>query len=269
MRDWQIRRRSPYGYDPSTDSGLAFWVDATDTTTLTASGGGAITNGATIGSWASKKGTARSWTQWGSQNRPTWDSAGINGLAAAKYVAASSQILGCVTGLGDFSAMSGLTVMAAVRRVSANGLIFTTTMLDISSGTLHFNQCQLNMGPTFTGGGRQARGDSFVTVVAVPAVNTPPIFVECIAFGFGTGHISLYGNGVENIVNQAYHTPGTTNAGDPFSLGIGGSAVDSGTAFGFADGWIGEILGWLTEKSPDDLVPPHDYMRRRWGAGAM
>ena len=255
-------------YDPATDASLKIWLDATDTSTLKDTGGAAITNGATIGTWSSKAGTARNFTQWGANGRPTWQSSGINGLAAAAFT--TNQILTTQTNMAEFASMSGITVMAAVKRNSANGLIFTTTMVNSGTGLADIDQCQLNMGPTFTGGGRQARGDSFVTVVAVPAVNTSTVFVETIAFGFSTGHISLYGNGVENIVNQAYHTPGTTDAGDPFAISVGGGAQQTGSAaFWFAEGSIGEVLVYLSELSPDDTVARHDYLCYRWGGGLL
>lgn len=249
-----------------------FWLDATDSSlaSLKDTVGGAITNGATIGTWSSKTGNARDFVQRLALGRPTWETNAVNGLSAAHFVAASSQILTSTMNLADFHSMSGLTVMVAMKRNSANGLAFATTMLDSGTGLFDIVQAQLNMGTVYTGGGRRARGNTFDTAGPGAAIPANGIFIDTIAFGYANGRDTLYGNGVEQALNETFQTPGTTDAADPAFVSVGGFAQASGGGgAGFADGWIVEVLGWISEKTPDQLVEPHDYLCSKVGGGAM
>jgi hypothetical protein len=38
---------------------------------------------------------------------------------------------------------------------------------------------------------------------------------------------------------------------------------------GYMDGYICEILDWFHTMSSDDLVEPHDYMCKKWGANLL
>jgi len=158
-------------YDPSTDATLAIWVDFSDSTTasLLDTGGAAITNGATIGTAKSKKGTARNFTQWGTGARPTWDSTGIGGIGAARC---NAQLLATQTTMTDFASMSGLTVMVVNKLntfSSSTDCCFGFTMLDQSTGFSDISQvyiaCRNDTGRKI--GGRRARGDSLQTISGI------------------------------------------------------------------------------------------------------
>jgi hypothetical protein len=265
-----IHGRTNLTYSPATDAGLSLWLDATDTATILNTVGGAIANGATIGTWSSKAGSARNFTQWGAVNRPTWDSNATGGKAGVKFVAASSQILTTQMNLADFHSMAGMTWMVAMRPSSGSGIGVATTQTDtIVTGQPTVVQIQANMGTTYAGGGRRLHGDSFVSVIGTA---TPAIAVETISFGFGSGFISLYQAGVETVLNQTFHTTGNSEATEPFALSVGGFARQNGAtvdAANFGDGWLLEVLGWTSERTPDQLVEPHDYMCTRWGGGLM
>jgi hypothetical protein len=257
--------RMPVFYDPAADATLIFRLDATDSSTILNTSGGAITNGATVGTWSTKAGVARSFTQWGSNGRPTYDATGISGLPALRF---STQLLTTQTTMATFASMSGLTVMLAAKKASGvSGIGVGFTMLDIGTGMRDIVLVQANLGTSYAGGGRRARGNSFQSVVGNV---TPTVFVETLTFNFSGAKQSLHESGVEGPQGQTFQTAGTTDPADPYALSVGAFAQESfiGAAT-FADGWLGEILMWLTAKSSDDLVEPHTYLRLKWGGGTL
>jgi hypothetical protein len=257
-----VSRRYPGAYDPSTDAGLALWLDGRDSTSasLLDTGGGAIANGATIGTWKSKKGTTRSFTQWGTNARPTWDSTGINGFAAVR---SNSQILTTQTTMSDFASMSGLTVSCVVKRngsLGGQGPAFSMTMT--GPGNSDNSMVQVQSRDTFFVGGRRINTDGFQSV---SGASTPSIYVITGVFDYANALGSEYANGVKDTIGATYQTAGTSAT--PFALSVGAFAQQSGNAMSSpaADCWIGEVLVTLSALTADQLLTRHHYLCTRWG----
>jgi hypothetical protein len=265
------RRRPPFPvYDPSTDSSLALWLDANDSSTnsLLDTTSTSISNGETIGTWKSKKGTARSFTQWGTNGRPTWDSTGINGLGAVRF--ATPQILATTTSMGDFASMSAITVMLVQKLgtfSSSSDCSFATMMFDNGTGKKDISQVYVTCRNDGTGrkvGGRRARGDSFASIASGMTPTNPYILTG--VWNYSSALITNHVNGVKDVVGQTFQTSGTTDAADPSAISVGAMAQETSTNAGNPfDGWIGEVLVWLSAMTPDQLVPAHHYLRRKWG----
>lgn len=241
------------------------WLDPTDTSTLTKVGGGAPGNGDTLSAWATKGGTARSFTQWGSNARPTFVTGSINALAGVRF---QSALLTTQTTMTSFVGLSGLTIMRVIKIASGISQSTTLTCLDPSTGfsdITHWGLAGYNMN-----GWRRPRIDTFQGFSG----GSPPasgILVTCGVWDFTNATATLYQSGCEGpVFKAAFGSTGVTT-GSPYALSIGGFAQQSGNTgiFSGSDGYVGESFMWLSAKSPDSLVPPHHYLRTRWGAGAL
>lgn len=255
------RRRYPV-YTPVGDGSLTMWVDPSDSTKVLAVGGGAISNGATIGTVNTSAGTARAFTQWGANARPTWDSAGINGLGAVRC---NSQILSTTTVTG-FASMGGLTCLVVFKASSivTGSCALSLTEIDSGSGFYDISLMQMRTGGSYEAGGRRLTSDAFVSAIGNV---TPTTFILGATFDYTNAALSIFESGVKGPQGRAFQTTGTTGAGEPHVISIGGVAQQTGTSvFGLCNGWVGESLTWVgAVKTPDQLVAPFAYLRRKWG----
>ena len=97
---------------PSQLTGLLFWVDAADTSTLTLTG-------SVVTTWASKVGSLTA-TQATEARRPTWSATGRNGRQAILSSSGSSQFF-------NFSSVTGLPTTTATSHVLATAYHSTPT----------------------------------------------------------------------------------------------------------------------------------------------
>lgn len=255
----------PNTYDPSTDGSLNLWLDPSDSSTssLQKVGGGAIANGNTVGTWSSKKGPARNFTQWGSNALPTYVTNAINGRAAIRF---QTQLITTQASITAFDGVSGVTAMRVCRTASGQGPALDLTCLDPDTGfsdITHWGQSGTNW---FMNGWRRPRIDTFQSFVG----DAPPasgIFISTAVWDWSNGLVTLYQSGVEGPIFQAPFPSAGLSAATSFALSVGGFAQQSGHthASPCVDGYAGETLIWLTAMSPDQLVPRHHYIRTKWG----
>lgn len=261
-----LRKRLPQ-YDPSTDAGLAMWLDAQDSSTssLLNTVGGSITNGATIGTWKSKKGITRNFIQYGSQARPTWDSTGVSGLGAVRC---NSQILKADT-VTDLTGLSGHTVMVVGKRVG-NGPVpgdegsFQTT---IAGGTPAngLSQIYISSEATREVGGRRINTNSFQGTVGDAISNGVPYILTAV-FDYSNAKLDYYQDGVIRARAVTFQTAGTSGAA--FGMGVGARPEGDNVTMGsISNCYVSEVLMWLTAMTPDQLIGAHTYLRLRWKIG--
>ena len=252
------RRRFPQ-YDPASDGSLTMWFDPSDSSKVLAVGGGAITNGATIGTVNTSGGTARAFTQWGANTRPTWDSTGINGLGAIRC---NSQILTTTTVTG-FASMSGLTILQVAKPSVSGGCVLGFSEIDNATGLADISLVQMIVNGSFQAGGRRTTSDAFAGVTGDSYGSSP--FIEGAVFDYANAKLSIFQSGVKGLQQQAFQTAGTTGAGEPHYLSIGGFAQQSGSsAASLCNCWGGEVLVWATAMTADQLVAPFSYLRLKW-----
>jgi hypothetical protein len=255
-----MRRQLPQ-YDPATDSGLEIWIDPTDTalSSIQAVGGGAITNGAAIGQVSSKKGHTRNWTQWGTNARNTWDSTGINGVAAMRCTGSSTLVNQVATGL---TSLSGITVVYVAKR-NVNGVALAFTTLDGATGKNDVGLLQYPLATPYDMRGRRVHTDTFQSYVAPEA--TPTAYVYGCTHDFASGTSTLYECGARMAVVTSILTTGTSEAAGPWAISLGGLAQETGSnAVFLPDGWLGGILIWPRVLTANELVGPTHYLRRKY-----
>jgi hypothetical protein len=239
------RRRFPK-YDPASDGSLTMWLDPSNSTKLLAVGGGAISNGATIGTWNTSGGTARAFTQWGSNARPTWDSTGINGLGAVRC---NSQILSTTTITG-FASMTSIAFIVACKRSAAGGASIGFTQIDGNTGQYDISLLLAFIDSVYDFGGRRTTLESFQTISGNTA---PSIYILGGVLDYTNAKGYLFESGVKGTQGAAFQTTGTTGAGEPHVISVGGFAQQTGNS----------------AMTPDDLVAPFAYMRLKWGGNAF
>lgn len=260
-----LRSRARPAYDPSTDTSLKFWLDANDSTTLLNTGGGAITNGATVGTWSTKAGAARNFTQWGTNARPTWVTNAIGSLAAVHFNASALSN----TVFTNLTNLNGITLMLAAKRGSVSGVALAFTCLDTNTGKHDVGLIQTGIATPYDMRGRRLPADTFS---AFTADATPSVYVETNAYDFSAGIAYLYQSGVERALRTSFTTTGAFNGTgtDIFAIGLGALLQETGTAITFtAEGYLGEYLIWPNYMTPDQLVPAHDYLCNKWGGGTL
>lgn len=260
-------RRFPK-YDPASDGSLFLWLDASDSTTssLKDTGGSAITNGATVGSWISKAGSARIFQLFGSNARPTWlASGGISGLPA---VAFNSQILAANV-VSDLTSMSGFTVLIVEQKTGSApfepaGCSFGITESH-DSANADSSLVYVAQNPARFLGGRRVQGDSFGSSAVVSAVSNGTPNLQGGIWNWASAVLSYTQNGVLFSRAIAFQTPGTTSALASFGMAVGGFCQETGLTSGNSiNGRIGEVLAWKSPRTPDQLVGPSSYLRKKW-----
>jgi hypothetical protein len=253
----------PSGYNPATDATLNMWMDPRDTSTasLQKVGGGAIADGNTVGTWSSKKGPTRDFTQWGANALPSFHTNVINGLPAVRF---QTQLITTQQSVTAFDGISGVTVMRVVRKTTA-GAAIDLTCLDPNTGFSDITHWGQSGSSYFMNGWRRPRIDTFDSFIgdAVPASG---IFITTSIWDWANAQVTLYQSGVEGPIFQTAFGSAGVSAATSYALSFGGFAQQSGLtgAALSTDGYIGETLIWLTAMTPTQLVPPHHYMRMGW-----
>lgn len=254
------RQRHP-AYDPATDGAIGLWLDPSDSTSLLNTSAGAITNGATVGTWNTKAGTSRPFTQWGSNARPTWVTNAINGLAAVRF---QTQLLKAQTSLAAFNGINGLTLSVVTRRPTSGRPPINLTCIDpgTSKGDItHWGGTGHSMN-----GWRRPTVDTFQTFNGDASAD---LCIASYVWDFANAKATLWQAGVKGPVFDTAFGSAGVNTGAAYALCLGGYAQETGSAMAgtSADGYLGEVLLWFSARTPDQLVPAHDYLRRKWLIG--
>lgn len=238
------------------------WVDPSDSTTLLNTTGGAITNGATVGTCTSKDATHFAFTQWGTNGRPTWDSTGIHGLGSLRC---NSQILTTTTTTG-WTTLSGATFMLVCKYNSGGtgAAMLGFTMIDPGTGKADISMVQMRSASTYIVGGRRLGSDSIAFGLG-DSIPADSVYVLTGIFDYSNAKLTVIQSGVMGIRQQTFQTSGTTAGTEPHYISIGGFAQESAHAASMCDGWAGEILGWNSALTPDQCVSPQTYLRLKWG----
>jgi hypothetical protein len=222
------------------------WYDASDATTITASGGA-------VSQWRDKSVNARDLSQSTLAARPLSGTATINGLNAVDFDGSNDQLL--TTGSPFGGTVSNALVMA-VHRVDN----------DASTGTLF----------TLTGSSTAAsrwqahvpfNGSVFFDTGGSSSVNR-----VSLDYGTGTGDIVLagfYGSVTDNV--QQIYKNGSLLRGDATGHSVstvGATHVGSGGSTSYQNSTIGELIivnGTVAAENRENL---EGYLAHKWGLAA-
>lgn len=280
-----IKRRPPI-YNP-TLSNLAplpdQWLDGSDTTSIDKAGPAPVTNGAAIIEWRTKSGTLRKYQPFlvagagGNNTQPTWESNVVGSLGAVRCNGNNRNILGAdvLTGMQSLSGRTFVCAFKFLTLIPTFGQGFVTTVPH-DTGLASAIQTLMYCDGSVSFRSRRLQADASVETSALTAgggvqtVSAGEVYIGTGIVNYVAGTIRVLRNGVQAGPALAMASSGTTAALDPYAMSVGGVLQEAPSAHfgnGFMDGYICEILDWFQVLTLDQLVGPHNYMRRKWGVG--
>jgi hypothetical protein len=228
----------------------AIWLDASDSSTITESGG-------VVSQWDDKSGNGRHFTQATVANRPTFESAVQNGLSAVKFVngpgaGATRQFIGNTS---YTNAANQITLFSVHRNLSgASGANIFGRLFSFASSTQqdYNNTAGITLLYGVTTGIALYRNNA--TIASTAAINDTWCVVDAERDA-GNGSVSLNGNTrVTGSTSTANFNIQRSRIGNDFA------AADSGM-----QGWIGEniaISGVIDASTTEKM---QGYLAWKWG----
>jgi hypothetical protein len=243
---------------PANYSGLFLWLDANDSTTVTASANA-------ISTWSDKSGGGRHFTQATAGSRPTYQTGSFNGLPSVNF-----------DGSSDFLTYSSATsysrfTIFAVLNIQTNPTMQTQEIFGkkyyYALGTSDFPFSGLYASPVIAGGSSaigsaiDAGGNyAYEYVVSSSGIfpNTPYL---CTSYYDQVNLISSL-NGVTKQTISANITLSSTAA--PYSIGRAGSENGGGAGASYYKGNIAELIMYTSSLSVAQQKDIRTYLSTKW-----
>jgi hypothetical protein len=237
----RLMRPSARGYfDPRTIAGIAFWLDAStsSTSTLTLDG----SNG--VATWADKTVNGRNATQATASNRPVLNSLGFGGKQAVKFNGGLDELLS----MGNLSSVfpsAGEVILAVDLNGDTSYSLYATS----------FNSEYFRNANTLSYFGTFSQSRQSGVNVSAPATGRHIISIRCSS---GNNQVvRVDGSDLFNASPVVGYLAGTSHV-------IGNNnnrAPDSPFS-----GWIGEVIAYSTLPSASDRQRLERSLGSKWGA---
>ena len=242
---WIITGTQKNNWTPA-DIDAALWLDASDASTITESGGA-------VSQWDDKSGNNKNLTQATVLTRPTTNSRTINGLNAL-----------------EFNASNGLFTTSTVLSGNPGLLIASIVLFDAVVGTID-RVCQISAGSAsfaLTGGSVYSiRYNSGNQQFSPPATSVPLILLGTYPSGGTYADAKLFVNGSVLTPSSVGNPTGVLNLGAGFVVGGGTNTSTIGTISEFMDGLIGEVV-CTTANDQVSRQRIEGYLAHKWGLTA-
>lgn len=223
------------GFNPRSISGLAVWLDASKSSSVTLDGNGKVST------WSDLSGNGRDATQTTANNRATYTTAGFNGKNCLTFDgsnASSRMVLGDLSAVfpafGEviiaYEAVSDTQYSIYTTRANSDALLFTGG---------HFIGTFLNL--RFSRGGATVPSNGSA-VLSMRASGTSFIMRQNGAASFTETGVTFNGGNEHTIANRA--------------------ASEAGLAF---NGKIGEILLFNADMGATVRSAVERYLKQKWG----
>jgi len=232
-----LRPRASGSLDPRTISGIAFWLDANATSTITLDGSG------NVETWADKTTNARNATQTTAANRPTLNSLGFNGKQAIRFTGGLNELLS----MGNLSAVfpsAGEVFLA----VDLNGDTSYSLYATSTNSEYFRNANTLSYFGTFSLSRQNGISAS------APSTGRRVISIRC----------SSGGNQVVRVDGSQLFSGSPVNGYLAGTSHVIGNSNNRATDTPFS-GWIGEIIAYSTLPSDSDRSRIERYLGSKWG----
>jgi hypothetical protein len=252
----RLLRPRATGFNPKSISGLAFWLDANDSSTVTLASGA-------VSSWASKSGSGspRTFTQSTANNRPTTTT--VNGKTAIRFDGVNDS-------LGNATAddPANRSLFAAVVRGSGTGLegFYGGSKQNVSTygwyDTLGFTATD---GYPMFCSRHETAGAGFRHVSTSASTSVPTVFrFQWIKSEADAGN---YGSTIRRANGAADNTNSSNLAN--FATGVYLGAMNQTPATGlfsnFFSGSICEILAYDSFLTASQCTSVENYLKSKWG----
>lgn len=252
----RLLRPRASGFNPKSISGLTFWLDANDSTTVT------LVSGA-VSQWSDKSGAAtpRNFTQGTANNRPTTTT--VNGKTAIKFDGVNDSLGNTTT-----DDPGNRTVFAVALRGAGTGLegFYGGSKQNITVygwyDTLGFTAT--NGYPLFCQR-HETAGASFRHVATSASTSVPTVFrVQWIKSEVDSGNF----NSTVRRANGAADTGNTSslaNYATGVYLGAMNTTPASGAYDNFFSGALCEVLAYDAYLTASQCTTVENYLKAKWG----
>ncbi|MBK9122796.1 MAG: hypothetical protein IPM16_06700 [Chloroflexi bacterium] len=259
-----LHRRGGGGaaFVPTDISGLALWLDASDSTTLFQDSAGttpATANDDVIGRWADKSGNGNHATQETTANKPLLKTAVQNGLNTVRGDGTDDSLSFTGSGLALFQNVAYAYTFIVVDANSTSGQKVAFAFgYHITNGARYYIEDGLSANK-WDWRGRRLDGDS--ATVAYSGTNhggVPVLLTAAVAFASGSAVLRQNGTQVGTA------TPSTGSTSNTASFAARLFAADNGAFFSPAD--IAEVLVYTPSSamSADDITAVEAYLNAKW-----
>lgn len=210
------------------------------------------TDGAAIGGWADQSGLVHNATQATAGNKPVYKAAGLNGMPAILFTAASSQWLAANGVAAAFSGsnMPGTLMMALQLTSTATGILLGLGNSGSAPPRWFFDNSTTNWASV-----READGGGNVNILG-PGADTNAHVITWVSPGT-TMQINMDGANVVGPSPQAVGTS-TLNNATVGGINLGGSLST------FTNAFIAELLFWSTTLSASEQLTVRRYLEAKY-----
>ena len=253
----RLLRPRATGFNPKSISGLAFWLDANDSSTVTLASGA-------VSSWASKSGSSspRTFTQTTANNRPTTTT--VNRKTAILFDGVNDSLEN--TTADD---PANRSVFAAVVRGTGTGLegfycgCKQNIVLYGWYDTMGFSAT--NGYPVFCQR-HETAGASFRHVATSASTTSPTVFrLQWIKSEVDAGNFSSTARRANGAADNANTSPALAAYATGVYLGAMNTTPASGTYSNFFSGSICEILAYNAFLTASQCTSVENYLKSKWG----
>ena len=239
---------SPLDLSPS------LWLDASDTSTITESGGA-------VSQWNDKSFNGRNFTQGTGAQQPTTGTNTQNGFNVISFDGNDSLGLGSNDLARNVSGATIYLVYKHATTATTQRIIFAVNR-NTNAG---FVRISLDDGLTNSRtrtGGRTLDADSFASVTGSVGIGTSYLYRTAL-FDYANTDLFSYVNGTLDGSTTSFQTATTTSDTAALSARIGASTVaPPGTFF---SGEIAEILVYHTAHTTAQRLTVETYLKTKWG----
>ena len=228
----------------------ALWLDASDTATITASSG-------SVSQWSDKSGNGRHVTQATAANQPTTGTRTQNALNVLDFDGGDFLNGGDILDVGS----GGITTIGVAKfDSSGDGALWGKSAATAANGRWSLLRSVGNLEGAWQEGSFNLFTQAADSSTAVRAV------AQRVTRNTSGGN-AIFVNG--SAVGTATNTTGTTSHDTAYSFFIGAYQSSSGgvpplTGY-YLDGFIGEVVVYLSVLSDTDLTKVTDYLKTKWG----
>lgn len=249
------------GFSPLHLPGLALWLDAADTSTITSSSGA-------VSQWNDKSGLGRNFSQSTSASQPTTGSVTQNGLNVIDFDGSADYLDGGnIINEGTF----GYTIAAVAKLDTATGL---QGIAGKSRASADAGRCAVlfDAASGYFGGlwdeQAGASGQSGQFVAYDPGVSDRTVATAWIMTARRRWTTLFLRNGVQ--VGTPYLNPagtgGLTMGANNWYVGAYQTSTGNApSASSYLDGWVGEVCCWDRALSVSEIGQLNAYLMGKWG----
>lgn len=246
---WYVLSSQSTAFSPTGISGLALWLDASDSSTITLDGSNNVSQ------WNDKSGNGRNATQATTLKRPSYPSSSWNGLNAVVFDGVDDNLSTAAFTFGNYTIFGVVSRPWSVNQYRGwfgHGYAGTS-----GKGTV---QAQDNVASSFNAGETCYFGDGFNAGRTPRAFGAKPAVSDNIPVCFAARIGGSTTARVNGIANTRIADNGTsTTASNAFVVGSTGESTDRW------NGRVCELVLYSRELTDAEIVSVENYLRAKWG----